>query len=297
VIVGTLAAAIAVAEAFRRLALRAPDACKVAQFVNAWQPGSTEQPDGAIVRLPAELWLLGAGNLGQALLFIISMLPFADRSAMTLFIQDDDRCGPENLATQVLTGYDWLGRRKAAAASVHMEMLGFNTFAIERRFAEEQGPGPREPRIALVGVDNENARLAAATAGFDLVIDTGLGGTPAQIFDLELHAFPGATLANEIWTGDMHERGDQKIPERYKKLAEAGVIDRCGMMTIAGQPVGVPATAIAAAALQLAQLCRALATNRYCDEITLRLAHCCDGRSREHHEPSLSLAMLAPAAA
>ncbi|MFA6116105.1 MAG: hypothetical protein WC729_19070 [Sphingomonas sp.] len=295
VVVGVLAAAIAVGEAFRRLALRAPDACRVPQIVNAWQPGFIEEPEGAIARLPTALWLLGAGNLGQAILFLLSMLPFADRRAVTLFVQDNDRSGPENLSTQVLTSHSWLGRKKAAAASAHMEALGFTAYAIERRFTNRQGPSAGEPRIALVGVDNEEARLAAATAGFDLVLDSGLGGTPAQIFDLEFHAFPGATPAEKIWIGDKRQNSEKLVPERYRRLVELGVIDACGMTTVAGQAVGVPATALAAAALQVAQLCRALATNSYCDAIDLRLARCSDSAASLYENAGLSLEMLAPA--
>ncbi len=289
-VAGVLAAAMALSEAFRRLALGALDAARVRQDINAWAPGMIDLSDGFITRVPSALWILGAGNLGQATSFILSMLPFADRRDVRLFIQDFDRSGPENLSTQILTGHDWLGRRKAAAVSDHMDLLGFETFAIERRFAEGQGPGPDEPRIALVGVDNAKARRAAAAAGFDLVIDAGLGGTPAEILDLAIRMFPGGADPAEVWPDTPPEA--RPLPERYRKLVAAGVLDMCGATTIAGQPVGVPSTALAAAAIQIAQLCRALATGTCCDAVDLRLARCADVFAADRDESGIALPAL-----
>lgn len=275
---GTLAGAIAVSECFRRLALGAADAGRVLQQVNAWEPGSDFIQDGTIQRVPSALWILGCGNLGQATLFSLPLLPFADRAAVKIFLQDFDQSGPENLSTQLLTTYEWIGHRKAAMAARYLNSFGFDAFSIERRFSNGHGPLADEPRIALVGVDNPQARRAVASAGFDLVIDAGLGGTPAEIFDLSLYAFPGKQDANTIWDPTKDAGVGNEMPERYRRLVQEGVIDMCGATTIAGQAVGVPSTALAAAAIQLAQLCRALARGSYCDSVDLRTARTGDAQ-------------------
>jgi hypothetical protein len=294
VVSGVLAGAMAVSEAFRRGALGAGDAGRIAQQINAWAPGSTETVFVPIMRLPSALWLIGLGNLGQAQLFTLSLLPFADRSAVTLMLQDFDRSGPENLTTQILTRYGWIGHRKASMAAAYMHGQGFETFAVERRFAHGHGPAATEPRIALVGVDNPQARRLAATAGFDWVIDAGLGGTPAEIFDIAVHAFPGHLAPETIWPESADARPEIDVPARYTALVEAGVLDMCGATTIAGQAVGVPSTALAAAALQIAQLCRVLATGGYCDSIDLRLARTGSATSTQIPEASLALPALLP---
>jgi len=278
-IAGMLAGAIAVSECFRRLALGAADAGRIVQQVNAWEPGSNVIQEGTIQRLPSALWILGCGNLGQATLFSLPLLPFTDRAAVKIFLQDFDRSGPENLSTQLLTTYKWIGHRKAAAAAHYLTSFGFDAFSIERRFANGHGPLADEPRVALVGVDNPLARRAAASAGFDLVIDAGLGGTPAEIFDLSLYAFPGMRDAKAIWDPAKDAGVGRALPERYKRLVRDGVIDTCGATTIAGQQVGVPSTALAAAAIQIAQLCRALATGNYCDNVDLRTARTGDAQA------------------
>jgi hypothetical protein len=48
---------------------------------------------------------------------------------------------------------------------------------------------------------------------------------------------------------------------------DQGRLDTCGALFIAGHPVGVPTTAVAAAIIQMAQACRAIATSTYCDLI------------------------------
>ena len=266
------------------------------QALNAWQPGSLTDFDGRIRRLPQKLWLVGLGNLGQALMFTLSLLPFEDRSLVTLMLQDFDRSGPENLLTQLLTSHGWIGQRKATAAAAHLGALGFETFAVERRFAGGHGPVGDEPQIALVGVDNADARRLVASAGFELAIDAGLGASPAEIFDVSVHAFPGQGDPAKIWPADVPRSNGLELPERYKRLVQEGVLDQCGATTIAGQAVGVPSTALSAAALQLAQLSRALSTASYCDSIDVRTARTGDA-SMTTVTSGLNLAALMPAAA
>lgn len=294
---GVAAAAIALSEAFRRLALRDPRAGRRRQGLNLWEPGSAHSPaSGGLTRVPSALWLVGAGNLGQATMFALSMLPFSDPADVTLFIQDFERSGPENIDTQVMTDPSWLGRRKAAAAAERMAALGFETFAIERAFWPGHGPAASEPRVALVGVDNLDARRAVAGAGFDLVVDAGLGGTPAEIFDLAIRSFPNAAAPEAVWPPE-RPVGPGEVPDRYRSLVSAGLVDECGAMTIAGRQVGVPCTALVAAALQLAQLCRALATGSCCAEIDVRTAHCAGASATASNAAGLGVLPMLMAAA
>ncbi|WFU45506.1 hypothetical protein QA640_46705 (plasmid) [Bradyrhizobium sp. CB82] len=49
-----------------------------------------------------------------------------------------------------------------------------------------------------------------------------------------------------------------------QELVDAGRIDRCGAITIAGRSLGVPSTAVAAA-VQVAQACRAVCDGGFFD--------------------------------
>jgi len=260
VLAGVLAGAVAVADAFRRSVLNDALACRRRQRFDLWPDAKTSK----IKCLPTALWLIGLGNLGQAALFVLDLLPFPDTAAVTLFLQDDDTAGRENLAVQVLTTDRWVGEKKTRSAARWAEDRGFQTRICERRFAEGDKPRGEEPRIAIVGVDNLDARRAVASAGFELLIDAGLGATGPEAFDVRVHCFPGLRDAKAAWPEPEHQR-EGALPGAYRKLLEEGRLDQCGAVTIAGQSVGVPCTALAAASMQLAQVCRAISDGVYTD--------------------------------
>lgn len=272
VIGGAMAGAMAVTEAFRRHVLGDLLAGRRARSLSAWDPANPIA-GGPIERLPQKLWLLGMGNLGQAGLFILSLLPYVDCGAVSLLLQDADSAGPENLHTQVLTEHGWVGRKKVRCAAEYAEAMGFNVTICERRFTAATRGASSEPRVALVGVDNLPTRRFAAQAGFDLVLDAGLGSSAPEIFDIRLHAFPGLRSVDDAWPTSLDaEPIEHGLNGGLRKLVEEGRLDNCGAMTIAGQSLGVPSTAVVAAAIQVAQACRVLSTGKYCDYVDLRLS-------------------------
>ena len=78
---GVLAGALAVAEAFQFLRGNQPIAGKRNVGLSLWRPELPWQDYAArgphIDRLPSALWLIGLGNLGQAYLWTLGMLPYA----------------------------------------------------------------------------------------------------------------------------------------------------------------------------------------------------------------------------
>lgn len=270
VVSGVLAAALGAHEAFRVLVLNDLRAGRATRRQSAW--GADEPLAAAINYLPSSLWLLGLGNLGQATLFILSLLPYVDPAALRLVLHDFDRAGLENLAVQILTDQGWIGRRKARCVADFADALGFDTALVETSFAPHTAPSGDDPRLLLAGVDNLRARRWAAGGGFDLVIDAGLGATAADAFELRLHAFPGSRSPEQAWPEPQDDAFAAKLNPALQKAVEEGEIDLCGAMTIAGKSVGVPCTALAAAAVQVGQLLRALATGACCDLVDMNLA-------------------------
>ena len=124
---------------------------------------------------------------------MLGLLPYADPTAVELFLQDTDTSGAENLDVQLLTRCRWIGQKKARAAAAWAEVRGFQTAVIERRFTSATRRTVNEPGLIFVGVDNlETRRAAADQSGFDLMLDGGLGATPAEVFDLRSMHFPVA---------------------------------------------------------------------------------------------------------
>ena len=78
------------------------------QQLSLWAPelgGQGAYPSGPgldQVYLPTVLWLVGLGNLGQAYLWSLTLLPYKRPEDVLLFFQDDQNVGKENWGTSVL---------------------------------------------------------------------------------------------------------------------------------------------------------------------------------------------------
>jgi hypothetical protein len=103
----------------------------------------------------------------------------------------------------------------------------------------------------------------------------------AEIFDIRLHAFPGVRSPEQAWP-EPEVHAERPLDRTLQDLVDAGRIDKCGAMTIAGRSLGVPSTAVAAAAIQVAQVCRAVADGSFCDLVDVSLLNCRRVRTSQH---------------
>ena len=97
--------------------------------------------------------LLGLGNLGQATLWTIGLLPYADPGAVKVVLQDVDKSEAGNLPIQILTKPEWIGRKKARSAAAWADDRGFFSTILESQFVSGNFRSADEPALALVGVD------------------------------------------------------------------------------------------------------------------------------------------------
>jgi molybdopterin/thiamine biosynthesis adenylyltransferase len=287
---GALTGALGVTECFRIAVLNDKLAGRRTQRLSALTPGSATEAALELEYLPSDIRLLGLGNLGQGTLWMLGLLPYADTAKTTLVLQDIDTVETGNLQVQLLTRPSWLEHMKTRCAAAWSETLGFQTRIIEEPFNSLSRRSPDQPGLLLVGVDKLEPRRAAADANFDLVIDAGLGASASEVFDMRLHSFPGSRSAEQAWPA-IETAPEPSLVPALEELVEQGLIDRCGAVTIAGRSLGVPSTAVAAAAIQVAQACRAIVENRHCDLIDLSLVDC---RRAKSHEATLDRASVIP---
>ncbi len=91
-----LAAALAINEAFLYVSGHVGVAGRRAVGLSLWDPGpacdwlSPTATEPALSLLPARLWLIGLGHLGQAYLWALGLLPFARPQDLSLVLQDID---------------------------------------------------------------------------------------------------------------------------------------------------------------------------------------------------------------
>lgn len=253
---GVLAGALGVSEIFQRVRGGMPMACRRAVGLDLWRPERDwmrGEAAAALDRLPSAAWLVGLGNLGQAYLWTLGLLPYQAEAA-ELVLQDMDVLAPSNLSTSLLTTPERLGGRKTREMAAWAELRGFRTVVVERRFGADFKIGAREPAVALIGVDNALARQSVEAVGFERVIEAGLGQGARDFLGIDLHTFPASKSAHEVWREITATDADIAAPAYLAMLDQSK--DRCGTIRLAGRSIGAPFVGAIAASLAIAELVR-----------------------------------------
>jgi hypothetical protein len=139
-----------------------------------------------------------------------------------------------------------------------LEARGFDTFLNERRFGPWTRRGGDEPGAALCGVDNALARAALDEAGFDLVVEAGLGAGPQAFRSISMHTFPASRSAAEIWSRQVSLAADNYEDRPAYRALKAVGMDACGLAQLASRTVGVPFVGLIAGCLVISELLRRL---------------------------------------
>lgn len=258
-----LAAALAVNEAFLHVSGDLRSAGRRLVGLDLWTlaPGSAwvfanpAEPDSSY--LPSRLWLIGLGHLGQAYLWALGLLPYANPRDVRLVLQDDDVITPSTESTSILSDASLVGMKKARAMAGWAERRGFRTTITERLFDANTKRLPDEPAIALCGLDNAPGRRALDQTGFDFVVEAGLGRGHHDFRRLLVHTLPGEVSAADLWPD---HAGASTVADAaaYRRMLDEGSLDRCGVTLLAGKAVGAPFVGAVAATLVISEVLRLL---------------------------------------
>lgn len=254
------AAALAVNEAFHMLRRDHPLAGKRVQGLSLWRPDVLEgwaspEFDGPTApALPAPLWLLGLGHLGQAYLWALAA-QFGFQENLGLWLQDDDVVTEASWSTSVLTPKGTVKRRKTRMLADAMDARGFDTRSIEQQLLRKEQVTDETPRLVLFGVDNPAARRLVSDLSAMVLVEAGLGQAHDTFRGIRVHGFPQAQHSRDIWT---HKPARERpLATAYQQLLDK-TKDVCGTTTLASRSVGVPFVGCFAAALVIAELLRRL---------------------------------------
>lgn len=252
-----------------------------------WLESSSDGP--TVEYLPADFWLIGLGHLGQAFLWTIGWLPYADPKDVRLYLQDVDKAGVSTNSTSILTFEPDVGIMKTRTCAAWGEARGFMTNIVERRFDNDMRVLASEPSLALCGVDNPHARAILEHAGFSSVFEAGLGNGANDFRLIRTHSFPAARKATELWAEeDQVAILPDQLPRGYRDLVQTGALDQCGVTRLAEVAVGAPFVGAVAGALLIAQTIRFVSDGRrpVVVNLDLRAMH---HRSILFHEASESV--------
>jgi hypothetical protein len=259
-----LAAALAINEAFLHLSGDNPFAGKRTAGLNLWSLSrstdwmSCDPSAPELSYLPSRLWLIGLGHLGQAYLWGLGLLPYAADAKVEVLLQDVDVITPSTESTSILSDRTMLGEKKTRVTAQWAERRGFATVITERLFDETCRRQHNEPSIALCGLDNAVGRRALDQAGFDLVVEAGLGRGHQDFRSLLIHTLPGEMSASTLWKDEGEGSQSAVDAAAYRKMLEEDSLDRCGVTLLAGKAVGAPFVGAVAATLVLAEVLRLL---------------------------------------
>ena len=267
---GMAAAVIGTSEAFQHVRGYVA-AGRRAVGLSLWQPLQDWRDDSSFGPpcryLPSRLWLIGLGHLGQAFAWAISLLPYCNPCEVEVMLQDYDKVVVANKSTGMLSFEESIGKKKTRLTAKYLEDQGFGTVITERPFDSKTYRSGEEPSVALVGIDHPAPRRLLEGAGFDLVVDAGLGGTAQNYLNMTIHTFPSGITAQTTWPESPTLTDESLVAQPgyvdyQRRLAEttnltAGEI-KCGTIEIAGQAAGAAFVGCMAAAFVLAEVLRTL---------------------------------------
>lgn len=135
-------------------------------------------PESTVVRFP-DVTIIGLGQLGQAYLALLHFLvqDSVDRPHVVLVDKENERFERANGSTQILVDNEitWLGARKVEFLEKKMNGLGLDAKGDEQTLGWGWKRPSRHPGLALLGLDNFEARRIALAAGYDWIFEAGLG--------------------------------------------------------------------------------------------------------------------------
>lgn len=226
--------------------------------ISLWEPWTVADSTSrgpARFTAPNALWLVGLGHLGQAFVWNLLTLPY--RQERRVVLQDDQRVCEENQATSLLVlAQPKIGERKVRLASTWLEHGGWETALIERRHRGELRPTADDPPFLLSGLDDLAPRKLLAGAGFDFMVDAGIGHGPGDFEGIQVRIIANSESVEGLWNASEHGTSKDRLlaGEAYQSLERE--IGACGTFTIANASVAVPFVGAAADALAIAQLIR-----------------------------------------
>lgn len=263
----TLAGAIAVSECFQS-AFNNPVAGRRDTGLSLWQPHAPwrdlDSLGPSLQYLPDALWLAGLGHLGQAYAWVLGLLNYPNGHGARVVLQDTDLISEANLSTSLLARRDDLGLLKSRVVARELERRGFSISIVERLFDSDTKRQPTEPGLVLSGFDNYQARRALGTAGFELIVDAGLGSSYDRYLNILTHSFLRTFDGYSIYQ-DSDDQEPPLLAHGYEAEFAQQVVQgareadaRCGIIELAGKAVGASFVGAVAATLVLAESIRVL---------------------------------------
>jgi len=267
---GVFAGALGVHHAFTRTTAIASTIDWEIDGLSLWTPTVPWQAAGdgpSLNCLPDKIWLLGLGHLGQAFAWTMGLLPYASPQNCLAMLQDIDVVTRANYGTGLLTTLKDVNSTKTRMVEQWLRRRSFATRICDRRFDTRTFCSLGEPTVAFCGFHDAASRRLIGDAGFDLVVEAGLG---AQISDFDhalVHMFPNSHFdPKEFWDDDT------TVSIRDGLFTKLGGNEICGALELAGKAVSTSFVGAMAASLAWSEILRQYQKGEsfYCQSMSMR---------------------------
>ncbi len=199
---------------------------------------------------------IGLGQLGQAKLALLFFLLRGKMRGRRVALIDDDRFQKENGRTQLLLAEeaDWVGQDKVTYIGARIAAWGADVVPVYEKINWIWRRGTAHPPLALLGLHDLEARRMACAAGFERIIESGVGTNLLQP-RISWHALSGdralgrRLFADELRAIDRREAFSGTWVEDLKNTPGG-----CGWVEFMGVSATAPCLGTAAAAFALAEL-------------------------------------------
>lgn len=252
---GVAAGSLGVALAFMKVTQIAPYCTDFSSGISLWNTNcnwlSNEAKGPKSVSLPKDFWLMGLGHLGQAYLWVLSLMPFEITKEVNFKLQDFDLLEQSNIGTGLLSSRNDIGKLKIEVCKDWLMERGFSVFIIEEKLSDDlKFIDPKS--IALCGFDNAFSRSLIEKFHSPFIVESALGSSKLDFDKIVLHTFPNEQFqALNLWLPHVNDQEelDDFILDRLKDHQ-----DKCGVQTLAGKAISTSFVGAFAGSLAISEL-------------------------------------------
>jgi hypothetical protein len=198
---------------------------------------------------------VGLGQLGQAFLALLFFLRNGNMSGLKFILIDRDIFEIDNGRTQVLLAENsqWLNNDKVQVISEITRSWGVtNVVARKQEIQWGWNKSVDDPNIALVGLDDFNVRRIVLAAGFDRLIEAGVG-TDLLRPRISWHAIPGSyKFGRRLFPDAKLQEKPLVVGDWVEELKQSP--GACGWVRFQDISATAPCMGIAASAFALSEL-------------------------------------------
>lgn len=204
--------------------------------------------------------VVGLGQLGQAYLALLYFLDPNRLSGKRLALIDKDDFESPNGRTQVLLveGGAWEGQDKGTYLGAVVKAWGADAVSRPYKLDFERRRHRDDPPLALVGVHDLEGRRIAMAAGFERVIESGVG-TDFRVPRVTWHSAPGDAKLGKKLFGEREAAPARDIQADWVQTLKA-TPGSCGWVEFQGISATAPCLGLTAAAFALAEMGAAQST-------------------------------------